>query len=168
MRRSSSFDPVFFRRSAWHRPSGKKHDAVHVSGFADVLERGIALAKAEGGISASVRLVEERIARSPPIEARFVPGGRDEHAGSSLDDVRDGRVLHHRRLVRNEGRVIGVLEVGHGLPTQAAILRAALAEEAVVALGLGVLAGVLALGLGPLRIGAPLARCPSAPPCADP
>ena len=129
-----------------------------VGAFADVLERSIVLAETNGGLAASVRLVEEASARSPSIEARFVAGGRDEHAGSSIDDVHDGRVLRHVRLVRNEGRVLGVLEISHGLPTQSAILRAALAEEVVFALGLGVLTGVLALALGHVLIGAPLAR----------
>ncbi len=126
--------------------------------FGDVLEASIVLAAKHGSLKDAATLVDAASARSPSLEARFVPGSEAREFSSTIEEQKELRLLHQVRAVRAGERVVGVLEVTHGLPTRAAVLRAALTEEIGFALVLGLVAGALALVLGHLLIGAPLGR----------
>lgn len=129
------------------------HIAADVLALADVLETSILLAEEHGVAGTAKDVVGAASRRSISLEAQFFAAGEVVPPENPVLHV-----VRHRREIRAGDRRLGTLEIVHDVPSQTAIAERALEEELVFVFPLGVVTAAVALLLGHLLIGSPLAR----------
>jgi signal transduction histidine kinase len=122
----------------------------------EVLRAAVTLAWSVGGEDAARRLAEAADVERENVDVSWSPGAPALQA--PLLDRPGGAKLRLRVPVRIPEAAGGTLVLVHAVPSEGALLRAALAEELAAALALGLLTGALAWLLGTALIGKPLER----------
>lgn len=127
--------------------------------LAEALRAGIVLAWPEGGESAARRIVEAADTHRAALDVQWATGHPSDTKTTTSNRIDgDRRFVVYKLPVVVDQRSGGTLELTHVIPSEGSLMKAALLEELVAALALGLITGALALGLGNALIGQPLER----------
>lgn len=124
----------------------------------EALKVAIEISWPEGQEAAARRIAEAADVHRATVDVSWRGGAPTAEQTSAERSRGDRPALRLRVPVRPAAGEGGTLELVHPLPSEAALLRAALIEELGAAIGLGLMISAIAWALGTVLIGKPLER----------